>query len=294
MTRFTIPKRISAENLVKMLENLNTRQGKFVHYVLDRFKTDQVPLRIFLSGSAGVGKSTVINALYQSVTKYFDDLPGGNKDKIVVLLTAPSGKAAFLINGVTLHTAFALPVSQFSGSMPELSADIANSIREKLFHAKLFIIDEISMVGSTLLSRVDTRLRQIMGKHETFGGLSVIVVGDLSQLPPVMDFPLYKFVRNEFSVFLDRNPLWDEFSFYELTEVMRQKEDLEFVQILNNIAKGEVKDRDIDIINTRVVNPSDIPRGAIRLYNRNIDVDEFNEISIGNRVHSYSKRFDSR
>lgn len=195
-------------------------------------------------------------------------------------MCAPSGKAALLINGVTLHTAFALPVSQFSSNMPELSADIANSIREKLFHLKLLIIDEISMVGSTLLGRVDTRLRQIMGKNDKFGGLSVIVVGDLSQLPPVMDSPLYKFVRNEFSVLIDRNPLWDEFSFYELTEVMRQKEDLEFVQILNNIARGDVHQRDIDILNTRVVNPTDIPRCAIRLFNRNVDVDIFNRSSL--------------
>ncbi|GLV46090.1 hypothetical protein CBL_05175, partial [Carabus blaptoides fortunei] len=53
-------------------------------------------------------------------------------------------------------------VSQFGGQMPELSADLANNIREKLFNLKLLIIDEVSMVGSTFLSRVDTRLRQIM------------------------------------------------------------------------------------------------------------------------------------
>ena len=88
------------------------------------------------------------------------------------------GKAAFLIEGVTLHTAFALPISQFGGPMPELSTEVANTIREKLFNIKLLIIDEISMVGSTLFSRVDSRLRQIMGVNTPFGGISVLIVGD--------------------------------------------------------------------------------------------------------------------
>ena len=70
--------------------------------------------------------------------------------------------------------------------MPQLSADIANTIRENLFEMKLLILDEISM-----LSRVDTRLRQIMGRDESVGGVSVIVVRDLYQSPPVMDSPVY-------------------------------------------------------------------------------------------------------
>uniref|UniRef100_A0A8D8UR91 ATP-dependent DNA helicase n=1 Tax=Cacopsylla melanoneura TaxID=428564 RepID=A0A8D8UR91_9HEMI len=279
-TRYTIPKRVSPQALQEMLSKLNTRQGKFVNYILDRFQTNELPVRIFLSGSAGVGKSTVINAIYQSVTNYFDELPGGNNDKIVVLLTAYSGKASYLIGGVTLHTALALPVSQFGGRMPELSADIANTIRENLSHTKLLIIDEISFIGSTFFSRIDCRLRQIFGKNESFGGLSVLVVGDLFQLPPLFDRPIFQFSMNEFGNLVDRNPLWDEFSFYELTEVMRQREDLEFVRVLNNIAIGQVDDNDINTINTRAVSPSDIPRGAIRLYNRNIDVTNFNNLSL--------------
>ena len=76
--------------------------------------------------------------------------------------------------------------------MPELSADIANTIRENLFELKLLIIDEISMVGSTMFSRIDTRLRQIMGRNRSFGGVSVLMVGDLYQLPPVVDTSIYQ------------------------------------------------------------------------------------------------------
>ena len=150
------------------------------------------PFRIFLSGCAGVGKSTVIRALFQMVTHYYDNISGPQNNSIRVLLCAFSGKAAYLINGMTLHSAFQLPVQQNHKPMAELSHDVANTIREKLINLKLLIIDEISMVGSMLLKRVDIRLRQIMGENEDFGGIDVITVGDLKQLPPVFDSPVFK------------------------------------------------------------------------------------------------------
>ena len=140
------------------------------------------------------------------------------------------------------------------------------------------------MIGSRLLSRVDTRLRQIMGKSDAFGGVSVIAVGDLHQLPPVMDSPVFKFVPNEFSPLMDRNPLWDLFQFYELTEVMRQKEELRFIEVLNNLARGLTTADDINLINTRVVKPADVPVTAIRLFTTNKDVEEYNQI----RIHQHT------
>lgn len=164
---------------------LNNKQTVFVYHVLHSMKTNSnIPLRIILSGSAGVGKSTVIRSVFQTVTYHFDNIPGPNTDSIKVLLCAPCGKSSFLIGGVTLHTAFALPVQQFGGQMPELSHDTSNTISEKLRDLKLLIIDEISMVGSTLFCRIDTRLRQIMVINESFGGISVIVCGVMNPLPP--------------------------------------------------------------------------------------------------------------
>ncbi|XP_043477547.1 uncharacterized protein LOC122508333 [Leptopilina heterotoma] len=87
--------------------------------------------------------------------------------------------------------AFALPITQFGGKIQELSSNVANSLREKINDVQLLIIDEVSMVGSTTLNRVDIRLRQIKGVNDSFGGVSVILVGDLHQLPPVMDKPIY-------------------------------------------------------------------------------------------------------
>ena len=73
---------------------------------------------LYIGGGAGVGKSTVIRVLYEGFVRYFNSLPGTKPDAIKVLPTAPTGKAAFIIHGMTLHTAFALPVTVFNGEMP--------------------------------------------------------------------------------------------------------------------------------------------------------------------------------
>ena len=99
-----------------------------------------------------------------------NSLPGTKPDAIKVLLTAPTGKAAFNIRGMTLHSAFALPVTEFNGEMPNLSSDVCNTLRSKLSCLKVIIIDEISMVGSKILSQVNNRLKAIMDNSLDFGG----------------------------------------------------------------------------------------------------------------------------
>ncbi|XP_055856560.1 uncharacterized protein LOC129919626 isoform X2 [Episyrphus balteatus] len=282
VNRFVSPPKISQERMILLLNKLNKDQREFVMHVYNCFKTKNcLPLNIFLSGSAGVGKSTVINSIFQLITKYFDNRPGAIGDSIKVLLTAPSGKAAFLINGVTLHTAFALPVSQYGGTMPNLSSDIANTIRQKLINLKLLIIDEISMVGSRLLSRVDTRLRQVMGRNEPFGGISIILVGDLNQLPPVFDTFIFKAPQNnDLNVFAETNTLWALFKIFELTKIMRQQNETLFINALNNLATGTMTSEDIQLVKSREVDSTSIPEDVIRLYSTNNDVDEYNSLKL--------------
>lgn len=192
--RYSLPKKISTDDMLNHLEKLNEKQRTFVMHVYKCLKTNvNVPFQIYLAGSAGVGKSTVINALYQLVTYYFDHLPGSNPDTLKVLITAFAGKAAFLVNGTTLHSAFALPVKKRSGNKPlvNLSDDLANTIRIELNDVKLIIIDEISMVDNLILNQVNARLTQVTGCSLPFGGISIIVVGDLNQLPPVSGKPVF-------------------------------------------------------------------------------------------------------
>ena len=114
-----------------------------------------------------------------------------NPDEVEILLCAPTGKAAHLIDGNTVHSAFKLPITRMK-HVELLSADITNTIRAELRYFKLINIDEISMLGARALNLVDQRLRQIFGVDRPFGDIPIIFVGDLNQLPPVMDRPVYK------------------------------------------------------------------------------------------------------
>lgn len=115
-----------------------------------------------------------------------------------------------------------------------------NTIRAKLINLKLLIIDEISMVGTKILHRVHQRLVQITGVNQPFGGISVIVVGDLHQLPPVGDrkvfVPFSNPNNNNFGkLFGPVSYLWEKFQFFELTKVMRQKDGADFINALRNL-----------------------------------------------------------
>ena len=87
---------------------------------------------------------------------YANVLDPTNPDAIKVLLTAPTGKTAHNIHGMTLHSAFALPVTEFGGEMPNLSSSVLNTLRSKLLCLKWIIIDEISMVGSKIFLKLIT------------------------------------------------------------------------------------------------------------------------------------------
>lgn len=115
----TAPPKIKENRIFEDLISPNEDQRKRVMHNFKSIKTEKGPLHIFLSGSVGFGKTEVINRLYQLVTKNFDQNPGSGFHSLKTILCAASGKASFLVKGVTLHTAFALPVNQHSGQIPE-------------------------------------------------------------------------------------------------------------------------------------------------------------------------------
>jgi ATP-dependent DNA helicase PIF1 len=150
---------------------------------------DEKPVHNFISGSAGVGKSVLINAIYQTLLRIYRSSPGA-RNVVEVLLLAPTGKAAHNINGMTLHSAFSFPRNIRSNQ--QLSADLANTLAVKLFDLKTIIVDECSMMGSNMFNLVDTRLRQIRQLDQPFGGVNVILFGDFQQFPPVKDRLIFK------------------------------------------------------------------------------------------------------
>ena len=105
-------------------------------------------------------------------------------------MLAYTGKASFNVNGITLHSFLKLPIG--SKRLTELKGIALQQLQSNLENVEYLIIDEYSLVGQGLLGWIDSRCRQATGlANQIFGGLSVIIVGDIAQLPPVDDKPLY-------------------------------------------------------------------------------------------------------
>ena len=132
------------------------------------------PYRVFVSGPGGVGKSHIIKLIHSDTIKILRLSGTIEPDDVVVLLTAPTGVAAFNISGMTLHSAFLLGSGKYSGFQP-LNHDRLNSLRSKLSHLTLLIIDKISMVGANMLLEIHKRLQHIkcVAPDITFGGVSI-------------------------------------------------------------------------------------------------------------------------
>jgi hypothetical protein len=129
----------------------------------------------FITGGAGTGKSHLIRALYQMITKMLQS-QAENPEEIVCLLTAPTGTAARNIHGQTIHCALNLMQGD------SMSHKILTSLRVKYTSLKCLIIDEVSMLGSESLITVHNRLTEVIGKptsNSLFGGILLIVLGDL-------------------------------------------------------------------------------------------------------------------
>lgn len=156
-----------------LVRSLNKEKRQFFYHVLHSVKTKNDTLRLFLSGGAGVGKSTVTNALYEALTRYLNSIAGENPDDIKVVKTAPTGKAGYKIRGNTLHLSFKLTDNK-GFQYCALDSDKLNTIRTLIKKLKVIFFDEISMVGSGLFNFLNLRLQQIMGTKDPFGGVSVL------------------------------------------------------------------------------------------------------------------------
>ena len=179
-------------------------------------KTSDKPFYYFLSGGAGVGKSHLVKALYQAALKYYNSRHGEDFQEVKILLLAPTGKAAFSIRGNTIHSTLQIPACQSLKNYKPLDSSRLNTLRCKLHALKLIFLDEISMVGNTMFNvQINNRLKDIKGSKEAFGGVSVIALGDLFQLDPVMDRYVFKDMKDSENGALAPN-LWKELFNYHV------------------------------------------------------------------------------
>ena len=190
---------------------------------------------------------------------------------------APTGVAAININGTTINTALGIP-KETGANLKPLTDQNRTNMRLFFSELKLIIIDEISMVGNTTLLHIHQRLREIFEAPAStiFAGISIIAVGDMYQLPPIKRKPVFENYSNDIHNLY--HP-WHLFTMIELVEIMRQKDDQQFVEMLNRFRTAAQTEDDIKCIQSRSIHPTDnnYPSDAIHIFAENSPVNEHNK-----------------
>jgi ATP-dependent exoDNAse (exonuclease V) alpha subunit len=191
---------------------------------------------VFLTGRAGTGKTTLLRKLI------FESL-----EKAVVL--APTGLAAVNVGGQTIHSFFNFPPRL-------LDAGDARKVRnQRLVKAiETMVIDEVSMVRSDMMQAIDNTLRLNRGNRAPFGGVRMILSGDLHQLPPVVGSDVEHILQDTFGgPWFFKAPVFPaaQFRLAALKRIFRQ-EDAVFVGILNSLRNGRLSQEDEEILRSRV------------------------------------------
>jgi len=201
---------------------------------------------IFLTGKAGTGKTTFLKYLKENCSKN-------------IIVAAPTGVAAINAGGVTLHSLFQLPFNPFlptSANKSELLGKLKfNRQRQDLLRKmELLVIDEISMVRCDTMDAIDTILRSVRRKHDLpFGGVQLLCIGDLYQLPPVAKREEMEILQEYYSseFFFDSLVIKEQMPMLiELNKIYRQKED-SFVEILNKVRNNNMNEDDFEELHQR-------------------------------------------
>ena len=245
---------------------------------------------LFLTGKAGTGKTTFLRRLKEQSPK-----------RMVIL--APTGIAAINAGGVTIHSFFQLsfapfvPETTFNSSQTHyrFSKEKRNIIRSM----DLLVIDEISMVRADLLDAIDSALRRYRDREKPFGGVQLLMIGDLQQLAPVVKENEWEMLKNYYETpyfFASRALRETVYMTIELKTVYRQS-DTFFLSLLNKIRENQADDEVLNELNRRY-QPGFRPRkeeGYIRLTTHNYQVQKVNDnelASLPGQTYSFRAEID--
>ena len=264
-----------------LMQSLNTQQMEFITDTVHLLKASNQPLYRFLSGGAGTGKSYVLKALRECLERFYKTRCGTDFRQSFCMTVAPTGKAAYIAGGQTIHSVLHVPANQ-SFTYSRLDHDTLNTLRTQIGHIKVWLIDEISMVGNRMMAFIDQRLQDVYNSNHPFGGSSVIAFGDLFQLPPVLDSFVFADLSktrqaDDYSALAPN--LWkDNFMMFELKQIMRQQDCIPFADLLNRLREGNHTAADIDLLATRSITPASpsYPLTAQHLFRTNMEVDAHN------------------
>lgn len=229
---------------------------------------------LFLTGKAGTGKTTFLKRLKEVSPKR-------------MIVVAPTGVAAINAGGVTIHSFFQLP---FGPYLPSASreADQAKNFTNKFSRDKiniirsmdLLVIDEVSMVRADLLDAISDVLCRYKDRTKPFGGVQLLLIGDLQQLAPVAKDDEWNLLKEHYpSTFFFDSKALSESNYYciELTKVYRQN-DSTFISLLNNIRENRFDEETLNSLNQRYI-PDFAPddqQGYITLTTHNYQAQQLN------------------
>jgi ATP-dependent exoDNAse (exonuclease V) alpha subunit len=267
-----------AEAIAIKKEILDTQNATFQRAVSFVEDTNE---NFFLTGKAGTGKTTFLKYIKEHTKKQ-------------CAIVAPTGVAAMNAGGETIHSFLQLPFSPFvpgnKGGFSGVAAEDKHSLlanlrlRETklrlLRNLELLIIDEVSMVRCDMLDEIDLVLRHVRKSPLPFGGVQMVFIGDLFQLPPVATQDDWEILKHFYAstYFFDSHVLRENpLTYIELKKIYRQK-DQTFIDILNSVRNGEVTQREIDILNERHAHQHQ--EGCIILSTHNHIADEVNRTEL--------------
>ncbi|MFT5252901.1 MAG: hypothetical protein ACI87N_001924, partial [Flavobacteriales bacterium] len=245
---------------------------------------NQTQRSVFLTGKAGTGKTTLLKEIIATT----------HKNTVVV---APTGIAALNAGGVTIHSMFQLPFggfipsfnvdSQFSDTVKFESKDTLrrhfkmNGLKKSVIrNMELLVIDEVSMLRADLLDAMDYMMQTVRKKMTPFGGVQVLYIGDLLQLPPVIRDEEWRTLRNYYKgkFFFHSHVVQQSPPLYiELSTIFRQT-DTEFISVLNNLRNNKITASDVAALNKYVQPDFDLKtnKGYITLTTHNNKADAMN------------------
>jgi len=254
----------------------------------EQLRAAEIPLgkderNVFITGSAGTGKSYLLKFIVEALEQQKNH--AGDTKQVGVC--APTGVAAIIVGGSTLHSFFGIGLGTGSISSILQKINKNSAAKKRIDETDVLIIDECSMLSSDLLEKLDSVSREVRKdgnfREEPFGGMQIIAFGDFFQLPPVY--------RGDGSVrdrkwrpFCFDSPVWSDLglseNIVELKEVQRQENE-EFVSLLNKVRIGTIQETDIRYLNSRclISSTNPLPTDGIvptRLYVLNKDVDSEN------------------
>ena len=239
---------------------------------------------VFLTGKAGTGKTTFLREVVESSSKR-------------VVVVAPTGIAAINAGGVTIHSFFQLPLHPYiPGVKIESKFAFSKEKRSIIKTIDVLIIDEISMVRSDLLDAVDSVLRRFRDRTRPFGGVQLLMIGDLQQLTPVVTDEEAELLSHYYTTpyFFGSHALEKtDYVTIELKQIYRQQDE-SFVSILNEVRSGRPSQQAINSLNERYI-PSFAPdpdEGYIRLTTHNNTANAYNQQQL-DQIDDLLYRFDA-